>query len=262
MLARQTARLGNLAGGGAQEIRKSGEIGFGLEHQHIVALVGEHVLAESGAERCEPLADLGQARLGRGLQVSAGAPEHGLIALQYTLLLIGQRQRCGFPEHVLDLSEQVAVQIDLVVMRREPWRDFALDRLDGIVGMSARQGEKHIHDLRQLAAGALQRGYGVFEVRLGRISEDRCYLCFVLRHGLCEGRQELLRHDVAEGRHLEFAYPGGKKWIGSGPGGPNRGGMCVHGTEISLFFGIEGRVRIGQNRASMRLIPPLIRGHV
>ena len=121
MLAGQTARLGGLAGGGAQEIRKSGEIGLGLQHQHVVALVGEHVLAESGAERREPLADLGKARLGRRRR-DARRPGGTVvsIALDARAPALRSERALALAEHLLDPAEQVAVQIDLVVMGGEP----------------------------------------------------------------------------------------------------------------------------------------------
>ena len=55
-------------GRGADEIGQAREIIFGFERQRVGLLVGQHVLAERGAERREPLDDRGEALLGEPAQ--------------------------------------------------------------------------------------------------------------------------------------------------------------------------------------------------
>ncbi len=66
---------------------EAGEVVFGLQHQGIGLLVGEHVLAERGAQRREPLPDLGHPLLAGLIEAGAGAAEGHLVALQHARLL-------------------------------------------------------------------------------------------------------------------------------------------------------------------------------
>ena len=66
---------------------QAGEVVLGFQHQGIRLLVGEHVLAERGAERGEPLPDLGDAPLAGGVEAGSGAAEGHLVALQHARLL-------------------------------------------------------------------------------------------------------------------------------------------------------------------------------
>ena len=75
MAAGKSARVRGLPRGGAHIVRQAREIRLALEFDEGVALVRQHILAEGGAERGEPLADRRQPIL-RGLfEMRAGAAE-------------------------------------------------------------------------------------------------------------------------------------------------------------------------------------------
>ena len=80
------ALLGRGARGRAGEIRQAGEIGL-VEEQRVGLLVGQHVLAELGAEAREPLVDRGEPLLRRLVERRAGADEAGVVALEHARLL-------------------------------------------------------------------------------------------------------------------------------------------------------------------------------
>ena len=60
MLAGQAALLRGGAGLRAHVFAEAGEVVLAVEHQDKGLLVGEHILAEGGAEFGEPFANLGQ----------------------------------------------------------------------------------------------------------------------------------------------------------------------------------------------------------
>ena len=66
------ARLGGLGHRAFDEVGQAGKVCL-IEEQRPVALVGQHVLAESGAERGQFLADVGQPLLAVGVELGAGA---------------------------------------------------------------------------------------------------------------------------------------------------------------------------------------------
>src|SRR4051812_4181927 len=85
----------------AHKIRQSREIVLAFEHERISLLIGEHILAERGAERRQPLADLSKALACLGIERRAGALEHQVIALQHTRLLSVEAERvAALPERV------------------------------------------------------------------------------------------------------------------------------------------------------------------
>ena len=60
---------------------------LGVERQRIALLVGEHALAELGAERRQPLADLGEPAPRRLVEPGAGAAEGHKVPFQHARLL-------------------------------------------------------------------------------------------------------------------------------------------------------------------------------
>ena len=70
----------------AREVRQAGEVVLAERH-HVGLLVGEHVLAERGAERREPIPDLLQPLLRGRIEPGARAAEQRVVALQHARLL-------------------------------------------------------------------------------------------------------------------------------------------------------------------------------
>ena len=70
VLAGHAALGGGRARRRAHEIGQAGEVVLALEHQRVVLLVGQHVLAEGRAERGQPLGDLGEPLLGGGVEAA------------------------------------------------------------------------------------------------------------------------------------------------------------------------------------------------
>jgi len=73
----------------------------------------------------------------------------------------------------------------------EQGRDVALDRLEGVAGVGAREHEEHIRDMIKRAAAPLQRLDGVGEARLGRARGDGVDLGAVAAQRLVEGGAEM-----------------------------------------------------------------------
>ena len=92
VLAGEPALLGRCPRRRAHEIGQAREVVLALEHERIALLVRQHVLAEGGAERRQPLVDLGEPRLRRGIERGAGALEHQVVALEHALLLGGEAE--------------------------------------------------------------------------------------------------------------------------------------------------------------------------
>ena len=98
--------------------------------------------------------------------------------------------------------------------------DIALDRLDGVVGMRAREREKHVRHAAERAAGALQRLDGVGEIGLRLIAGDGRDLGLMRGQRRLEGRQEMPGLDPLERRRRERARrPVLQQRIGGGLGG-------------------------------------------
>ena len=87
------ALRGRRARGGAGEVGQAVEIGL-LEHERVSLLVGQHVLAELGAEARQPLVDGREPVLRRLLQRGAGAHEAGVVALEHARLFGIEAERC------------------------------------------------------------------------------------------------------------------------------------------------------------------------
>ena len=118
------------------------------ERQHVSLLVGEHVLAERRAEAGKPVADLLQPLLGGGIEPGAGAAEERVVALQHARLLRRSGRGRRAPMQRIDPGEQRLVEVDLVPVAREARRHVALDRLDRVVRVGARQHIEDIADTR------------------------------------------------------------------------------------------------------------------
>ncbi len=100
------ALLRGHAGGSADTVRQAGQVRLAFEHQRIGLLVGEHILAEGGAQRRQPLVDGGESSLGGRRQRRAGALEIQVIALEHPLLLGRQAEPVARAVERVDAAEQ------------------------------------------------------------------------------------------------------------------------------------------------------------
>src|SRR4051812_17751338 len=71
----------------AQEIRQASQVLLALQHERVGLLVGEHVLAECGAEPGEPLDDRSESLLAAAVESGAGALKTNVVAVENTPLL-------------------------------------------------------------------------------------------------------------------------------------------------------------------------------
>ena len=172
VLAREAALLGRRARRRAHEIGQTGELVLAVEHEGIALLVRQHVLAEAGAERGEPLVDVGETGLRRGVERGAGALEHHVVAIEHALLLGREGEPIARAVQAVDAAEQGLVHQDAVPVLGLLRGELAFDLLDGVVGMRARQQVEHAAHAHERVAGSFQRCDGVGEGRLGRIGGD------------------------------------------------------------------------------------------
>src|SRR5260370_17821633 len=82
MLFRHASLRRGGTGRRAGAFAQAGEVFLALEHERVSLLVRQHVLAEGGAERGQPLADCRNSALRIGRQPRAGAAEGHVVALQ------------------------------------------------------------------------------------------------------------------------------------------------------------------------------------
>ncbi len=93
-------------------------------------------------------------------------------------------------------------------------RNLPLDLLDLGIGMRPRQIEEHADGALQALACPLHRGNRIVEIWPGRLIADRIHLRPMFAQRRLEGRREMLRRDLREGRHGEGGFPGRKQRIG------------------------------------------------
>ena len=110
VLAGMAAVGGDARGAGDEKIRQAVEIGL-VQQQEPVLFVREHILAELGGERRQPLGDRGQPRLGFGRRARAGAGEIEMIALKHARLFGRKPELVLFGLQRVDAPEQRLVQI-------------------------------------------------------------------------------------------------------------------------------------------------------
>ena len=198
---------GRLRGRGAHRVGQAGEIGLAVQHQQIVLLVGQHVLAELRAERRRPLGDLRQARLGLLVELGTGLDEAAMVALEHARLLQRQAELLAILHQRVDAREQLGVLVDGHAVLGIARRHLALDGLDLGRGVGARQIEEHGRDPIQQPAGTLQRVDRVGEGRRRAVVGDGGDLLEVLGEALLDGREEVLGAYLVERRHLERRRP-------------------------------------------------------
>ena len=173
MFAGMAAFGRRLRGRGEKLLWQPREVFRLLEDKEEVLFVREHVLSERGAERRQPLADLGEPRLLVRRQARAGPHEGEAIALDQSNRL--GIEAAAFPARIdrVDPLKQSIVEIDRVALACENRRDLALDRLDLVVGVGADQVKEHGGDAVEHAARALHRENRVLEAGGFGIGFDR-----------------------------------------------------------------------------------------
>ena len=191
----------------AHEVGQAGELGFAVDGEREGLLVGEHVLAERGAQGGKALGDFGKPLLRGVVEAGAGAAEAGVVALQHALLLGIEAERVDAAHQRIDAAEQRRVGVDLVPMPRHLRRNLALDLEQRVVGMGAGQEMEHVADPRQRPSGELQRRDGIVEARRRRIGRNGRDLGLVVGERAGIGRPEMLGLDAVERRRLVGGGP-------------------------------------------------------
>src|ERR1700722_2678860 len=136
-----------------------------------------------------------------------------MIAVEHTRLFGRKLEFGGVRLERVDALEQTLVQIGLAAMACENRRDFALDRLQLVIGVGANQIEKNAGHSVEAAAAALQRVNRIGEGRRFGIGGDPVDLRSRLAQRRVEGRPELARLEAVERRRLEWPGPGFEEWI-------------------------------------------------
>ena len=162
----------------------------------------------SSRKRRQPLGDRGQPRLGFGRGGRAGAGEIEMIALEHARLLRREPELRLLRFKRVDAREQSLVQVGFAAMAREHRRNFALDRLQFVIGVGAGQIEKNTRHSVEPAPAALERLDRIGEARRRRIGGDDVDLRSRLAERGLEGRPEMARLEAVERRRLERPGPG------------------------------------------------------
>ena len=98
-------------------------------------------------------------------------------------------------------------------MARELGRDFALDRLQFIIGRRAGEIEEHGADAIEAAAAAFERLDRVDKSGSRGVAGDRIHFAARLLKRSLEGGREVTGRDALEWRRLERPGPGFEKRI-------------------------------------------------
>ena len=212
VFARMAALDRDARGALRKEIRQAVEIALGEQHQPVF-FVRQHILAELGAERRQPLADRGEAVLGFGREACASAGEIEMITLEHARLFGRKPERVLARLQGVDAPEQGIVQIDVAAMAREDRGDLAFDRLDLVIARGAGEIEEDARHFVARLPAALQRLDGVGEGRRLRIGDDGVDLRPRPGDGGVERGPEMRGFDALERRRLERPGPGFEKRV-------------------------------------------------
>ena len=207
MLAGKPTRGGRLRRRGDEALRQSGKIVRPVENKRERLFVGEHVLAEQGAEARQPLADRRQARLPLRVEARAGAGESDAPTFERPRRLGVESETVARLMQRLDAGEQRVVEHDRVALARQNRRDVAFDALDLVAGLGAGEmEERRAHPLEK-RAGALQGDDRVVEGRRGGIGDDRRDLGAPFGQRRVECGWKVLGSDAIERRRAERRVP-------------------------------------------------------
>ena len=188
------------AGGGFDHTgRQTGEIGLVLDHELEGVGLGEEIAVELHLESGQPLVDLLEPALILGSQKGAVADIIAVEILQQKELLGVEVERLALVIDGLHPGKEPGIELDLVLVGRQPRRDLLLNRFDLVVGVGSAQGEKDPRHLVEHLARAIERRNGVGEGRRLWIVDDCCDLGVLTGHSLLERRDEVGLVDAIEG---------------------------------------------------------------
>ena len=197
----------------AHETRQPGKLRFALKRQREILLIGQHVLAERGAERRQPLDDRGEARLRRRFEAGAGAAEGHVVTLEHAFLLGGQAERVGLPHEGFDAPEQRRVGVDFVPVAGDLRGDLPLDLEQRVIAVGADQKVEDVFDPRQRTAAQFEGADRIIEARRFRRRRDGRNLGLMLGERARVGRAEVLGRDAVERGNLVGGRPRLKEGI-------------------------------------------------
>ena len=204
----------------AHEVGQAGEIGLAVQRHRVGLLVGQHVLAERGAERREPLDDRRQAACFlSGVERRALAAVAGVVALQHALLL-------GREAEAVALVDRARRGGRTAPRSSGPWpsarRCAARCRARS---PAARRSSRCRPGARTRRRRAARRGrhsparrWCCRSVGGSALRRDLGDLGVVLGEGPLVGRKEMLGLDAPVGRDAERRVPGFKERIFGGNG--------------------------------------------
>ena len=213
----------------AHEIGQAGQLRFAFEPQRKGLLVGEHVLAERGAELGKPLDNRGKAFFRFAVERGAGAAKARMVALGDAFLFGIEPEAVGFSHHRIDAAEQRRIAVDLVPMAGDLWRKFALDFEQRIIGVRAGEEPKRVADALQRPPAQFQRRDRIRKARWRSLRRDGGDLGLVLGKRARIGLPKVLGRHAVEGWDPIRGGPGRQKRIGGGRGlarGLGRFGHC------------------------------------
>ena len=209
VLALHAALVGRGGRRFAHEIGQAGEIGLAVELHRVGLLVGQHVLAERGAERRQPLDDGGKALLLVGIERRALAAILGVMALQHARLLGGEAEavaladkarRCARTGRRSSAPCSSAPRCGARCRARSP----AACRC-----CRCRQSWPKMSSTRCKARPAFSSATMVLSKRRRLLlARDRGDLGLVLGEGALIGRHEMLGLDAGKRRRAERRVPG------------------------------------------------------
>ena len=164
---------------------------------------GQQLVGELGAERRLFLVEVLQLGLVGVGQLGAGMHEVPVDHLDQALRLRIELERVALVVDRLDALEQLAVEVDRILVRGQLRRLVFLHLLQRVVGVGAGDRTEHLHHAVQQGAGLLHRHEGVVEGRRIRVVGDLLDLGQLLLHALLDRRLVVGVRDLVERRRLE-----------------------------------------------------------
>ena len=202
--AGQIPRFGFVFRRGDERLVQSGQFFPAVDDDSHFVDFAQHVLAEAGLQHSEPRIDIPQLRLLLFAQRRSRPDEIDVGSLEQAMGFRIQAQFVPAFIQTRNAREQVPIQQNRIAMRREFRRQLLLQRLNVIVGMGARQGEKdRSHAVEQLPA-QLERDDRILEIRRGLLAGDSFHFRNLLGHAALERGLIMLVGDQIESRVVEI----------------------------------------------------------